>query len=162
MAVKDALFSHDHANPIRRAIDDTGAHATARALAAGDDRIYPQEIEMADQGRSPECARGGFLQYGLPGNRFDLIHDIEFPPHPVEFFVVHGRPFRAVATKSPRRDVDSVQAGDMNDRNLNFTRLGEELLNVGQCVPAREPAASRPGFNRFDDRFRLVSEDPSI
>src|SRR5678815_1750499 len=88
MTVKNTLFSYDHANPIRGAIDDTRTHATARALAAGNDGIHAQEIQMTDKGGSPECAGGGFLQHGLPGNRFDLVNDIEFPPHTVDLFVI--------------------------------------------------------------------------
>src|SRR5262245_53282324 len=117
---------------------------------------------MTDKGRSPKCAGGGFLQHGLPGNRFDLSNDIEFPPHTVELFTVHGGAFRAITTKSPGRHIHAVQPSYVNDWNFNLTRLGEEFLNIRQRIPAREPTASGPGFNRFDNRLRFVTKDPSI
>src|SRR5215831_7699656 len=121
---------------------------------------------MTDKGCSPECAWGGFLQHGLPGNRFDLIDDIEFPPHTVELLTVHGRAFRAVATKRPGRHVHAVQPRHVNDRNFNLTRLGEEFLNVGRAFHPASPqlpgqvliaSTTGSGLSPNTHRYRSIS-----
>ena len=60
------------------------------------------------------------------------------------------RALRAVAATSPRLDHHAVQAGDVDDRNFHLARLGQQFLNIRQCVPASEPAAPGPGFDRLD------------
>jgi hypothetical protein len=50
----------------------------------------------------------------------------------------------------------------VNNRNADFAGLAEQLLNMRQGVPSRQAATSRPGFDRFHHRFRLVAENPPV
>src|SRR2546428_7909848 len=125
MPVKYALFCDNHTQPVRRPINYTCAHAATRALPAGDNRIHAQEIQMPDEGCSPERAGRDFLEHSFARNWFDFVNDIVTSAKAIQLLGRHSRTLFGIAPESPRLDRNSVHAGDMDDRNADFARLSE-------------------------------------
>jgi len=156
--VEDALLGDDHAQPIGRAIHHAGAHAAASALAAGNNGIDAEKVQMADQRRAPESAGRSFLQNRLFGEWASPDRQCRSGGGNDPSLLRHGRALLAVATERPRLDRHAVQTGDVNHGNTDLARLGDQFLNEGQRIPAGEAATARPGLDRFRHRLRLIAE----
>src|ERR1043166_1561512 len=50
----------------------------------------------------------------------------------------------------------------MDDRNARRTGRGQQLLDVGEGLPARHAAGARPFLDRFEERLGLVAEHPPV
>src|SRR5262245_39774205 len=129
VTIEYAFFHDDHAETISASINHARAHASACALAAGNDRVDMESVKMADQRCAPKGAWRSLAYNRFAWERLYLVDNIVAAPEPLlRFGVFIGLELRLAPVRA-RRHAGAIEAGRVNDRNTRFTSLGEKLLN---------------------------------
>src|SRR5579883_1737434 len=133
VAVVARFLGHDHAVAVGAALDDRRADAAAGALAADDDRVHVEVVQVAGERRAPERARGRLPQQHLARQRGDLVGDVVLAAVAVGLRLVLellGR--HAVRRLAPARHARGVlvQARDVDHRDAHLAGHAEQLLDA--------------------------------
>ena len=162
MPVEHTLLYHDHAVPVGAPVHHAGPYTAAGALAAGDDRVHSQVVEMPHQGRAPERAGGRLAQHRLAVDGRKFVDDVETPLASVDFGRVFDTVLHISLLSVPRFDAGVAQPGYMHHRYPRFPHRFQQRLDVRDSVPRRQPATARPVLYGLQQRLRLVTVNPPV